>query len=322
MAKRFPIRRCLTALITGTACLLTLGGCLKKSEYITERIGIALGPRNNNWGAAVVKYGTVEAASYTLPYFLANAKDSAAQQNQLLSMMFPENENLSPCKAIILNSVSQDLRSLDRIIATQVPLILFEQPIEGVDYACLVTGDNAQAGEQAAAFILDTLKTTPPRVLTLEASDTNYKIRMEAFRTRLGVETIDSLVDTPTQLAGKEMMLSVLATEGWEQINAVYTADDDLALGVMEALNTQNNTTIRVVVGCGGEQKLLNLIQSTDNRALATTLYSPAMIRSCVEIAYRLAILGEAPAQKEIHHPSVLIDRSNLAEYLDPESYY
>ncbi len=328
MNVRHPQKKHILYWLTGIACLLTLSGCLKKSEYITERIGIALAPRNNHWGAAVSQYSTLEAASYQLPYFLTNAtsssttSDSASQRSQLINMAYPNSETLNPCRAIILSPVGQDLKSLDSIIKAQIPLIFFERPVEGVEYAYLVTGDNEQAGRQAAEFILDTLGNTTPQVLTLEAADTNYQIRLKAFRTQLGVNTADSLVSVPSREEGKNMMLSVLATEGSERINAVYTADDDLALGVLDALNDQGNTSVKIVVGGGGEQELLELIQSTDNRIIATTLYSPAMIRSCVEVAYRLVILGETPAQKEEHHPSVLIDRSNVAEYLDPESLY
>lgn len=325
MHMKWPKRSYLFPLVSGIACLLFMSGCLKPSEFITDRIGIALAPRNNNWGAAVSKFGTVKAASYSLPYYLANAQssstltDSASQRAQLINMAYPE-EN--PCRVIILSPVGQDARSLDTILKAQIPLIFFERAVENVEYAYLVTGDNEQAGQQAATFIQDTLGATPPHVLILEAADTNYQIRIRAFRTQLGIPTIDSLVNTPSKAAGKAMMLSVLESEGAEAINAVYTADDDLALGVLEALNEQLNTTVKVVVGCGGEQKLLDLIQSDNTRAIATTRYAPEMIQSCVEIAYRIAILGETPDQKEEHHPSVLIDRSNLAEYLNPESYY
>ena len=321
---QWPKRRHVSLLLGGMICLGMLSGCLEESKYITDRIGIALAPRNNNWGAAVSKYGTVTAASYSLPYYLANAKasstttDSASQRSQLISMAYPE-EN--PCRVIIISPVGQDAQSLDSIVKSQIPLIFFERPVENVDYAYLVTGDNEQAGQLAASFILDTLGSVTPNVLVLEAADTNYQIRLQAFRSQLGIPTIDSLVSSPTKAVGKAMMTSVLESEGSESINAVYTADDDLALGVLDALKETQNTSVKVVVGCGGEQALLDLIQSTDNRAIATTLYDPAMIRSCVEVAYRIAILGETPAQKEEHHPSVLIDRSNLAEYLDTESY-
>lgn len=325
MNTQWPKRRYLSLLLSGMICLGVLSGCLKKTEYITDRIGIALAPRNNNWGAAVSKYGTATAASYTLPYYIANAKsnstttDSASQRSQLISMAYPE-EN--PCRVIIISPVGQDAESLDSLVKSQIPLIFFERPVENVDYAYLVTGDNEQAGQLAASFILDTLGSVTPNVLVLEAADTNYQIRLQAFRAQLGIPTIDSLVSSPTQAVGKAMMLSVLASEGSESINAVYTADDDLALGVLDALKEQQNTTVKAVVGCGGEQALLDLIQSTETCAIATTLYDPAMIRSCVEMAYRIAILGETPEQKEEHHPSVLIDRSNLAEYLNAESYY
>ena len=219
---------------------------------LMQRIGIALAPRNNHWGAAVSQYSTLEAASYQLPYFLTNAtsssttSDSASQRSQLINMAYPNSETLNPCRAIILSPVGQDLKSLDSIIKAQIPLIFFERPVEGVEYAYLVTGDNEQAGRQAAEFILDTLGNTTPQVLTLEAADTNYQIRLKAFRTQLGVNTADSLVSVPSREEGKNMMLSVLATEGSERINAVYTADDDLALGVLDALNDQGNTSVKI----------------------------------------------------------------------------
>ncbi len=324
MNRFHAIRPLFKALLTGLGCLLLLSGCLEKQEPITTRIGIALGPRQNTWDAATVEYGTVRAASYTLPYYLTNAADSAAQASQLQNMA-RDTTNVRGwhCEVIILTSINQPAEVLSRFINDdKVRIILYETPVE-IDYTCLVTGDNTQAGNLAAAFVLGTFEDgTTPRILTLEAPGSRYAARLEAFRSAVGVQTIDSLVKAPTDSLAKKMTKSALDATDGTSINAVYTADDDMALGVLDALTETGNTQIRVIVGCGGKQKFLQKITEITYPALATATYPADMLEECVDIAYKLAIQGQQPESREIHHPSVLIDVSNVTQHIDSLSYY
>lgn len=324
-----PIRfRFAIAALSALLGLAALPGCLKEEEVITTRIGIALGPRQNNWDAAHSLYGTLQASSCSLPYFLANAADAAAQAEQLDKMLYGStvqtpgtiNKRDWDCQAIILTSMGLDETEVSTIISSGVPVILLETPL-AVDYTCLVTGDNAQAGTLAANFITESLGAVAPRVLILEAKGTRYAERLAAFRSVID-NTIDSPVSAPTRALGKEVVLSALSEDDAATINAIYTADDDLALGALDALAETATHNISVVVGCGGKQEFVELIGSSASPVLATMSYPTDLLARCVEIAYNLVVLGDSPTEKELLFPSARIDRTNASEYLDPDSRY
>lgn len=114
---------------------------------------------------------------------------------------------------------------------------------------------------------------------------------------------------------------ALAATDG-AQIGAVYATDDDVAIGVLTALQEAENTTVKTVVGCGGSQTFLLLIHTTAGLNLATTVYSPESIEQCVDIANTLTIQGTQPAQKEYITEMPLVDRNNAADYINPASRY
>lgn len=125
-----------------------------------------------------------------------------------------------------------------------------------------------------------------------------------------------------TQAAGKKAMEEALAATDGAQIGAVYATDDDVAIGVLTALQEAENTTVKTVVGCGGSQTFLLLIHTTAGLNLATTVYSPESIEQCVDIANTLTIQGTQPAQKEYITEMPLVDRNNAADYINPASRY
>ena len=138
--------------------------------------------------------------------------------------------------------------------------------------------------------------------------------RFDVAMKKIGLETARSGI-------AHTMEEALAATDG-AQIGAVYATDDDVAIGVLTALQEAENTTVKTVVGCGGSQTFLLLIHTTAGLNLATTVYSPESIEQCVDIANTLTIQGTQPAQKEYITEMPLVDRNNAADYINPASRY
>ena len=226
------------------------------------------------------------------------------------------------CKAIILSDLGQSVDSIQKYIDMGIDIILFDCNIP-VDYTCRISGNNAAAGKAAGEFIRTHLPDPATATLIIQVQDSPVgTTRAEGCKAQLTTPVMEVTSKAYTQAAGKKAMEEALAAADGAQIGAVYAMDDDVAIGVLTALQEAENTTVKTVVGCGGSQTFLLLIHTTAGLNLATTVYSPESIEQCVDIANTLTIQGTQPAQKEYITEMPLVDRNNAADYINPASRY
>ena len=117
-------------------------------------------------------------------------------------------------------------------------------------------------------------------------------------------------------------MQEVFASADSAQIGSVYAMDDDLAIGVLKAMEAAGETPVKTVVGCGGSQTFLLLINASEQLNLATTVNNPEAVKQCIEIANAFITTGATPAQNEYLTQMPLVDRSNAASYIHPAARY
>ena len=76
--------------------------------------------------------------------------------------------------------------------------------------------------------------------------------------------------------------------QGHQDIDAVYTHDDDMAMGAVQAIRNANRQDEMFVTGAGGSKDAMNLIAEGDLYR-ATFLYNPSMSASAVSLAKLIA---------------------------------
>lgn len=297
-------------ILIGLGAVSLFSSCLKGEESDTTLIGLALRSRTSPWWSEVSTYAVTQAALLHQPYFLANA-DSAAQQTPQLTKM-----RLSKIQALILADQGTPLDSVKKFIGNGTKVILLDCSM-AVDYTCRISGDNAKAGSEAGNYIQQRLTSAHPLTLIIGVKAAPVdSIRREACKKALTGTTIESFVSNYNLSSGKTAMEEALKRTDADQIGAVYTTDDNLALGVLTALTEQGNTSIATLVGCGGTLSFLQKILSTTDRSLATAVYSPQIGVQAVEIAQQLLHGKAAPDSKEIAIEMPLADRSNAQKYI------
>ena len=72
------------------------------------------------------------------------------------------------------------------------------------------------------------------------------------------------------------------------KIDAVWCQDDDMAVGMLEAINQAKRTDIKFVVGGAGMKEMVQRVMNGDPMMPVDVLYSPAM----VAVAMDLTALG------------------------------
>ena len=125
-------------------------------------------------------------------------------------------------------------------------------------------------------------------------------------KSALGIEIINEYAaNTAAQQDGLTVMADALTAN--EQIDAVFSVDDELSIGIQKAIEEAGRTDIKVVTGGGGMQEYFKLIEDQNDIWFASALYHPSMISDCVKMAKDL-LDGKEIAKTTII-PSVIVDK-------------
>ena len=188
-----------------------------------------------------------------------------------------------------------------------------------------VTGDNEGMGRQSAQYIVQMIGRTGTVVLlNSPAAGAVSTLRQKGFEEKLAEIAPDLTVYTYavdfTRESGQALFADILSEQ--EHIDAVFSMDDETAIGVLNALKEKNRTDVQVVAGGGGCQEYLGLMMEEENADLhiQTTLYSPIIARNAVD--YALAILRGERVKQTKSVSTTVVDKSNCETYLDENSPY
>lgn len=311
--------------ITNYICLLILttllSSCLKGENINTLRVGIAFPSGDNSWWSTASYYAVTHASSLGQFYYMANADSTAQQQQQLTRMAYPTLTQ-EACKAIILSDMGQPTDSIQHYIDMGIGVILFNCDMP-VDYLCRIAVDQQTAGTDVGNYIKNHLPGSATTTLILLPKDSPAAAqRAASCKAQLTTPTLEITCEESTQSAGQKAMQEVFASADSAQIGSVYAMDDDLAIGVLKAMEAAGETPVKTVVGCGGSQTFLLLINASEQLNLATTVNNPEAVKQCIEIANAFITTGATPAQNEYLTQMPLVDRSNAASYINPAARY
>jgi ribose transport system substrate-binding protein len=106
----------------------------------------------------------------------------------------------------------------------------------------------------------------------------------------------------------------------FKEIDAVWASDDDMAVGVLKAIEQAKRDDIKIVLGGAGAKGMIRtLIDGTNPLIQANVTYSPKMIYDAIKLTAEARLKGEnVPATYII--PSVLVTKENAQEYYYPDS--
>lgn len=186
-----------------------------------------------------------------------------------------------------------------------------------------VSGDNEDMGRQSAQYIVDKIGTTGNVImLNVPSSGSVSELRQKGFEEKIAEIAPDLKVEAYatkfTREDGQKDFADILATH--DQIDAVFSMDDETSIGVLNAIKEANRTDIKVVTGGGGCQEYFKMMPDNQDIWIQSALYSPAMVEDAVDNALAL-LKGENVEEVKII-PTTVVDRDNCQEYLDESSPY
>jgi ribose transport system substrate-binding protein len=296
------------------------GNSSEKDDSVV--LGLALPSATHGWmGAliqnaedqakALVEDGTIDEYEFTTADSPAdqanNVEDLIAQGVDVIVMLPIESEALSPVAAKVKDE--------------GIPLVIVDRELTNDAATVVVKGDNKGIGTNAGEYFVEQLDGKGKVVEISGPSNSVTKQRSDGFRESIegtDIEVIASQSGDFSTETSLKVMENILTAQ--PEIDAVYTQDDGMALGVIQAIKEANRTDIKFVTGAAGSKDVYEIIQE-DGLIKATFLYSPLMVKDAVVIGADLAN-GKEPESAEVVIPATPVTKDNVEEHYDADAAF
>ena len=270
-----------------------------------------------NWHAQ----DTIKRLGETYPnleFVLATAPDVGKQVSDIEDMLATRDIDglvVLPFESEPLTDPVKQVKAAGKFV-TVVDRGLSEEGIEDL----YVAGDNAAFGRVAGQYFRDNLKAGGKIVVLRGIPTTLDNERVEAFQAALegsDKEILDMQYANWNRDDAFNVMQDYLAK--YPEIDAVWAADDDMAVGVLEAIAQAGREDQMVVVGGAGMKDIIKRIMDKDPQLPVNVTYPPALISSAIEMT-ALNFVSSAPMTGRYIISSQLITPENAEQYYFPES--
>jgi ribose transport system substrate-binding protein len=185
-----------------------------------------------------------------------------------------------------------------------------------------VAGDNTAFGKIPAEYLAKALGGKGNIVALRGIATTLDNERMDAFNSVMKNHPDIKLLDAKYGNWNRDDAFKVMQDflTRFKQIDAVWAADDDMAVGVLKAIDQAKRTDIKIVFGGAGAKGMVKtLIDGKDPRIQANVSYSPKFIYDAIKLTAEARLKGDKlPATTII--PSVLITKDNAKQFYFPDS--
>jgi len=185
-----------------------------------------------------------------------------------------------------------------------------------------VAGDNTAFGKIPAEYIAKALGGKGNVVALRGIPTTLDNERMDAFQGVLRNYPDIKLLDAKHANWNRDDAFKVTQDflTRFKQIDAIWAADDDMAVGVLKAIEQAKRKDIKLVFGGAGAKGMVKTLMDGSNPLIqANVSYSPKFIYDAVKLTAEARLKGDTlPATTII--PSVLITKANAKEFYHPNS--
>ncbi|MCX5479474.1 substrate-binding domain-containing protein [Kaistia geumhonensis] len=105
----------------------------------------------------------------------------------------------------------------------------------------------------------------------------------------------------------------------YPKIDVVWCQDDDMAVGVLEAIEQAKRTDIKYVVAGAGSKDMIKRVMDGDKMIPVDVLYPPAMVGTAMELT-AAAVFNQVPVRGTYVLDATLITKDNAKNYYFPDS--
>jgi ribose transport system substrate-binding protein len=311
------------ALALGAASLALAAPFAFAQNKVT--LGVAIPTADHGFTGGIVWWANeakkeLEKKYPDLKVIVKTSKDPGEQANQLQDLVTANKINalvIFPHESAALTKPVQQVHSKG-VYVTVVDRGLTDE--SGQD--AYVAGDNTAFGKVPAEYIAKALGGKGDIVALRGIATTLDNERMDAFNGVMknypGIHLLDAKYANWNRDDAFRTMQDFLTR--FKHIDAVWAADDDMAVGVIKAIDQARRTDVKLVFGGAGAKGMIKTLKDgSDPRVKANVSYSPKFIYDAIKLTAEARLKGEKLPAKTII-PSVLITRDNAKDFYFPDS--
>jgi ribose transport system substrate-binding protein len=183
-----------------------------------------------------------------------------------------------------------------------------------------LAGDNIAVGKTTAKFLVDKLGGKGKVVVLRGIPTVIDDERIQGFKDGLAgsdIKILDIQYANWNRDDAFKLMQDYLAK--YPQIDAVWANDDDMLLGVLEAVKQAKRTDIKYALGGNGMKQIIEKVMANDPMTPIETPYPPSMIKTAIYMT-AAALNGQAPIRGTVKLGAPLITQANAKDYFFPNS--
>lgn len=308
-------------LSTAALALVLPLGSAQAEDKITMAVSIPAA--THGWTGGVVYHAEqaekeLEAAFPNIDVVLSTASSATAQVSAL--------EDLAASRKldalVILPFTSEELTGpVEQIKQNGTFISVVDRGLTDPSVQDLyVAGDNIAVGANTAHWLVDKLGGEGKIVVLRGIPTVIDDERIKGFSdvvAKSNIRILDIQYANWNQDEAFKLMQDYLAK--YPKIDAVWANDDDMLLGVLEAVDNAGRKDIKYALGGNGMKQVIEMVKEKNERTPISTPYPPSMIKSAMYMT-AAQFTGQAPVRGSFLLGAPLITPENADQFYFPAS--
>ncbi|MFV0332752.1 MAG: ABC transporter substrate-binding protein [Tropicimonas sp.] len=307
--------------ILAGAALAAIGTGAMAQE--TKVIGVSIPAATHGWAGGMNFHAQeaikrLEEVYPQLDFVLSTASDPSKQVNDIEDMLATRNISA----LVVLPFESEPLTAPVQAVSQAgawVTVVDRGLAVDGIE-DLYVAGDNPGFGRVSGAYMAEKLPDGGKIVVLRGIPTTIDNERVEGFQQAIegsGIEIIGMEHGNWNRDDSFNVMQDFLSK--YDRIDAVWASDDDMAVGVLAAIDASGREDVQFVLGGAGMKEMVKRVMDEDTMIPADVTYPPAMIATAIELT-AVGMTSSAPVSGTFTIGSVLITPENAEQFYYPDS--
>lgn len=312
------VKACVTTAALTSA--IGLSGAAVAQEYT---IGVSIPAATHGWTGGVNYHAEeakkrLEALYPDIEITISTAGTAGEQANDLEDLVSLRNIDALVVLPFESGPLTDPVRRVKEsgVFVTVVDRGLTEEGIQDL----YVAGNNHELGRVSGEYIRERLDDQGDIVVLRGIPTVIDDERVQGFQEAIEgseINILDMQHANWNRDDGFEVMQDYLAR--FENIDAVWAQDDDIALGVIEAVRQAEREDELFIVGGAGMKDIIKRVMDGDELVPVDVLYPPAMIATAMDLTVQ-HFVSNGPVLGEYILGSPLITQENAEQYYFPDS--
>lgn len=286
-------------------------------------VGVSIPAATHGWAGGMNFHAkqTVERLEEVYPgldFVLATASDPGKQVNDIEDMVATRNIDA----LVVLPFESDPLTPPVQAVADSgawVTVVDRGLSVEGIE-DLYVAGDNGGFGKVSGEYMASKMPDGGDIVVFRGIPTTIDNERVDGFTAAIegsGINVLAMEHGNWNRDDSFTVMQDFLSK--YDNIDAVWASDDDMAIGVLAAIEAAGRDEVQFVLGGAGMKEMIKRTADGDTMIPANVTYPPSMIATAIELT-AVGLTSNAPVSGSFVIGSVLVTQENAMDFYYPDS--